>query len=177
MYSSVLADVDSDGDYDFNLSISFDGYYSNLFKAVGSNGLTPIAGNNFFAGVLNPGVAIPGVLSKSSSASILTSASNSINNSVTQLYGFEFLSGTSTLFGWADISFVFNGSSSSLTINNWCYENEVDSNNIGLSIDAGVCNVASANVPEPPIASLLLLGLGAAGVRRWREQKRLRDAS
>ena len=65
------------------------------------------------------------------------------------------------LSGWAN----FNLGISELQITEWAY---CDAN--GCSITTGD---TGASVPEPAPASLLLLGMGAAGVARWKKRKQV----
>ena len=76
--------------------------------------------------------------------------------------GFQFMIGTDSLLGWAN--FYFDSDfPMQVEITEWAYCDQD-----GCSIDAG--DVGS--VPEPALPSLLLLGMGAVGVARWKKNKR-----
>ena len=68
------------------------------------------------------------------------------------------------LYGWARTTLNDDGSFdgvSNFTIHEWAYEDS------GSSILVGA---GGAVIPEPTSASLGLLALGAAGLRRWRKR-------
>lgn len=73
-----------------------------------------------------------------------------------QYLGFKFVSGGTTLYGWA----LVNLTMSSITIDQWAYEDS------GVGIHLGA-------IPEPrdSVARLAALALGAAGLRSWRRKK------
>jgi len=66
------------------------------------------------------------------------------------------------LFGWAKVT-ITDGSNGSMTVSEWAYDST------GASIEVG----QTSAIPEPAsvAAGLGLLALGAAGLRRWRQQK------
>lgn len=78
-----------------------------------------------------------------------------------QLIGFRFNGRSGLQYGWAIINVNLDGGDTRVTIEQWSYETNADT-----------AVIAS----EPPLVapSLALLGLGAAGVRRWRQ---IRQAS
>jgi len=77
--------------------------------------------------------------------------------------------------GWANISITSLGNFSPLlTINSWCYSD----NNADVHIESCEAPVDDpAKVPEPSTSALLALGLGAAGIRRWKAQRKARAAA
>ena len=179
-------DIDGDNSVDFTFSVITSNKTSNFYLSTTNVKIRGfgVGSNKFFNTPFNIGDPISGLASsKVTSLDFATfsvfksygSASSFGSVAGDFLYGFEFnLDGNKTL-GWADITLVALGlNETSLTINNWCYEKD---SKVTPTAGDSDCKVSSVDVPEPPIASLLLLGLGAAGVRRWRDQKRLRDAS
>lgn len=74
--------------------------------------------------------------------------------------GFAFDPGDGVHYGWARLTFVDSGPDSTVTIEEWAYEDKA-----GKAIHVG-------SIPAPPAAvpALTLLGLGAAGVRAWRKR-------
>jgi hypothetical protein len=75
--------------------------------------------------------------------------------------GFAFDPGDGVRYGWAKLQFEEDGLNSSLTIEEWAYEDT-----LGKAIHVG-------SVPAPPAAAagLTLLAMGAASVRAQRRQK------
>ena len=89
-----------------------------------------------------------------------------ITSGVSTYIGFRFNpSGTEVLYGWANVTLTDGGSYGTFVINEWAYDDS------GSSIQAGQ---TSAD-PEPATYALGLgaLALGAAGLRRMRQRKRL----
>lgn len=86
----------------------------------------------------------------------------------TNYIGFEFNGAGGAHFGWAQVNLdPFNGI---VTIQNWAY-NDTPGGAV-VAGDVGSGSGGGSSVPEPTVMSLLLLGLGAGGVRAWRRQKR-----
>ncbi len=79
--------------------------------------------------------------------------------------GFKFDSASNTRYGWAELTLTSN----SVTINRWAYEDS------GAAIAVGQTSSSSQSVPEPS-SSLGLLGLGAAGVLRWKKRRQVEVA-
>ncbi len=76
--------------------------------------------------------------------------------------GFQFVNEHSvTCYGWAEVVLTEGGMSGTMTITQWAFED----NGAGIAVGA---------VPEPSTtaAGLGALALGAAGLRRWRKQKK-----
>ncbi|MGK7893417.1 MAG: hypothetical protein AB4372_07285 [Xenococcus sp. (in: cyanobacteria)] len=81
--------------------------------------------------------------------------------------GFQFQQAGQTLFGWASIIINVGGD---LTISDWAYDDS------GASIAVGDTG-ATASTPEgDTVPALLLLGMGAAGIRQWRKNKQAKLA-
>ena len=79
-------------------------------------------------------------------------------------FGFRFLNGTDMHYGVGVINFdTVNGI---VTIDRWAYN---DTPNEAVHVQA----IVPESVPEPAMSSLLLLGLGAGGVRAWRSRKKV----
>ena len=75
--------------------------------------------------------------------------------------GFRFDSGRGDQYGWAAMRLDLTSGPATLFIDQWAYETEPDKAIIAGTIDA----------PASGLAALTLLGLGAAGLRRYRAQK------
>ena len=89
----------------------------------------------------------------------------SISSGVSTYIGFRFNPSGTELFGWANVTLTDGGSFGTFVINEWAYDDS------GSSIQAG----QTSAVPEPATYALGLgaLALGAAGLRRMRQRKRL----
>ena len=74
------------------------------------------------------------------------------------LVAFRFDSGRGLQYGWAAMFLDLDSSRTSLTIEQWAYETTPDTDVIAGTV----------NAPSSGVAALTLLGLGAAGLRRWR---------
>ena len=79
----------------------------------------------------------------------------------TLFVGFRFDSGRGDQYGWAAMRLDLTSGPATLFIDQWAYETEPDKAIIAGTIDA----------PASGLAALTLLGLGAAGLRRYRAQK------
>jgi hypothetical protein len=79
--------------------------------------------------------------------------------------GFSFTEKGTTCYGWASITITEGASVSTITVNEWAYEDS------GAAITVGA-------VPEPAQTAVGLgaLALGAAGLRRWRKNKAAKAA-
>lgn len=122
---------------------------------------TPVLGSSYGRGVMDAGLS-----------RIFTSSTHFLHASAPASHfyafgqdpgylGFAFDPGDGTRFGWAKVQFDEDGFNSSLTIEEWAYEDEA-----GKAIHVG-------SVPAPPAAAagLTLLAMGAAGVRAHRRRK------
>lgn len=104
-----------------------------------------------------------------------TGASNNIgyywDSSFTEgdnFFGFRFLNGADMHYGVGVINFdTVNGI---VTIERWAYNDTPDE---VVHVQA----ITDGNVPEPAISSLLLLSLGAGGIRTWRSRKKMQLAT
>ncbi len=78
------------------------------------------------------------------------------------LFGFRFMQDSNELYGWGilNLSLGGGGNGASATITEWAYESTP--------------NAEIHVIPEPSVASLALIGLGAGGVRTWRARKNAR---
>ena len=88
-----------------------------------------------------------------------------ITSGVSTYIGFRFNPSGTMLYGWANVTLTEGGSYGTFVINEWAYDDS------GSSIQAG----QTSAVPEPATYALGLgaLALGAAGLRRMRQRKRL----
>ena len=87
------------------------------------------------------------------------------SNDVSGYIGFAFDDAGTTYYGWAELTLSAQTSSGQVTVHRWAYEDS------GASIQVGA-------VPESRHAAVGLgaLALGAAGLRRWRRERRPRSA-
>jgi len=81
------------------------------------------------------------------------------------LFGFRFENASGVHYGWAELNIVLSGANASFTVTQWAYDDVADT---GIHVP----DTGAAGVPEPSTPALALLGLGAAGVARWRKGKR-----
>ena len=89
-----------------------------------------------------------------------------ISSGVSTYIGFRFNpSGSTELYGWANVTLTNGNGFGTFVINEWAYDDS------GSSIQTG----QTSAVPEPATYALGLgaLALGAAGLRRMRQRKRL----
>ena len=89
-------------------------------------------------------------------------AAAGFTDGVAGIMGFRFDNGSGTVrYGWADVTYT--SATNELTVTQWAY------NDSGSSILAG-----PIAIPEPGTTAIGigLLTLGAAGVRRWKKQKK-----
>ena len=164
--SSAQWDIDGDGTGEFTLSGFSSTSTSSIFiqqNDVGDNLLKAGSG----IAVLAIGDTVPGVgftalpvssTLVSGSASLVSPFSDGDNK-----IAFSFDDGANTLFGWANWYFS-SANHGSVEITEWAY---CDGNGCS-TIDVG----QTASVPEPALPSLLLLGMGAAGIARWKKGKK-----
>ena len=91
----------------------------------------------------------------------------SISSGVSTYIGFRFKPSNddAELYGWANVTLTNGNGFGTFVINEWAYDDS------GSSIQTG----QTSAVPEPATYALGLgaLALGAAGLRRWRQRKRL----
>ena len=190
---SVPWDIDGGGTAEFNLStFSFFGSFSmSINNAAVSNGanfvigaggttddilnLGPVSGGGSRADIgptLAPAYAFGGssyfnrnLLYVTASLGNATFDSNAIGftDGVAGFIGFKFVNDTTlqTNYGWASLTIDLGNPS--LSINEWAYDN------MGNPIHVG----DTGRIPEPSgLGGLALLALGAAGVRRRKQQSK-----
>ena len=89
----------------------------------------------------------------------------SISSGVSTYIGFRFKPSSTMLYGWANVTLTNGNFFGTFVINEWAYDDS------GSSIQTG----QTSAVPEPATYALGLgaLALGAAGLRRMRQRKRL----
>ncbi|MCB1864827.1 MAG: hypothetical protein KDG50_05315 [Chromatiales bacterium] len=115
--------------------------------------------------------------SVSTYSGVTSSVRGSFSPSSTGLLGFRFTGATGvpgTQYGWAQIHVAARpgpGGSASLTISEWAFENCGDSIQAGQTSGVGSCDAVSTPAPSPATPLLALLGLGAMGIRRYRERR------
>lgn len=89
-----------------------------------------------------------------------------------EYFGFRFLSGGDTFYGWANITIDTTTNGGTATITEWAYNNTADGGIcVGQTTGDGPDCIESESVPEPS-SSLALLAFGAAGVYRWRKNRK-----
>jgi hypothetical protein len=186
----VAWDVDGNGSVDFNLHRSAYTYSaSSYFREVHIESFAPLNGR----GLVAPGTCtcMPLALSRSfrvgqtrpgynwgysSTYRIAMSTYSGVAtvgvdfyyggfNPGKNLFGFRFLSGSDTLYGFGEIDLdLTNGV---VTITQWAYNTVPD----------GEIHVTGfESVPAPSTPALTLLGLGAAGLVAWRTRRKDRAA-
>jgi hypothetical protein len=88
----------------------------------------------------------------------------------TNYIGFRFDSGAGRQYGWAQFDIDLTPGAFSVTIAQWTY-----SDTPGEYVHIGTVGNAVASISEPGttiLPAIALLGMGAMGVRRWREQRK-----
>ena len=99
------------------------------------------------------------------------------SNTSSGYLGFRFTGSTGvpgTQYGWARIHLaLFPGEDggATLTISEWAFENCGDSITAGQTSGLGSCDPTGTPAPSPATPLLALLGLGAMGIRRYRERR------
>jgi hypothetical protein len=165
-------DIDGVGVPEAFLSNFSSSYISTYFyKNLSSNGnsFAVVTGNNGNLLGLAAGQTISNGRGFSNSVgSIFLSASldnaTNITSGASTYIGFRFKPSSTILYGWANVTLTDGGSYGTFVINEWAYDDS------GSSIQTG----QTSAVPEPATYALGLgaLALGAAGLRRWRKQKK-----
>lgn len=88
----------------------------------------------------------------------------------TNFIGFRFDSGAGLQYGWAQLDIDLTPGAISATIAQWTYS-DTPGEAVHVGTTAGPI-VTPMSEPGTMLPSLALLGLGAVGVRRWREQRK-----
>lgn len=89
------------------------------------------------------------------------------------LIGFRFDSGNGLQYGWAELMVDLTAGSQSLTITQWTYSDTPDEQvHVGTAGTAPPGPGTPVTEPASTLPAIALLGLGAMGVRRWREQRK-----
>jgi len=166
---TVAWNIDGDGDNEAILRNSFGG--SDLLKnlSYSGNSFAVATGKGNLLGLAANASISNGAGFSSYANSLFYNASlsyvASISSGVSTYIGFQFNPSGTVLFGWANVTLTNGDGFGTFVINEWAYDDT------GASIQTG----ATSAVPEPATyaAGLGLLALGAAGLRRWRQRKRL----
>jgi len=134
--------------------------YANNFYVVSSSGglLGLAAGQTIYQGGFNASISF--VFYNGSLGNVAN-----ITSGVSTYIGFRFNPSGTELFGWANVTLTNGNGFGTFVINEWAYDDT------GASIQTG----QTSAVPEPATYALGLgaLALGAAGLRRMRQRKRL----
>ena len=151
-----------------NLSTSSSSFYKALSQSSVPFGVVDSIGSNKLLGLAASQSINGGRSFDNSFDSILYSGSlanvANITSGVSTYIGFRFNPSGTELFGWANVTLTNGNGFGTFVINEWAYDDT------GASIQTG----QTSAVPEPATyaAGLGLLALGAAGLRRWRKQKK-----
>lgn len=113
-----------------------------------ASGFTGAISRIFQSGIINPLQMTGGFISGESA-----------------LVGFRFLSGETSLYGWANVTATNGDGYGTFTINNWAYDDT------GSSILAGQTEATAVPEPAAYAAGLGGLALGAAALRRRRQKR------
>ncbi len=175
-------DVDGDGNSDFLFSVSTDSYID--IESVGGRlgrGFVQLTGanqpevENLSSGfVVGPTLAAGYQFSPYDLArTILTTTTTSVFgvengfSNGSQFLGFRFETGTGdTLYGWAEFTINAGEGVGTVVVNQWAYNDTPDG-----SIEVGQTEDDAPSTPEPS-SGLALLAMGAAGVYRWRKNRK-----
>ena len=92
-------------------------------------------------------------------------------------FGFSFEDVAGIHYGWAELTIDLDSDFTSATISSWCYGSDA-----GESVTVGSCVADqqpddNGTVPAPHVPSLVLLGMGAMGVQRWRARRKAQQAA
>jgi hypothetical protein len=174
--SSVEWDIDGAGGIELNLRIRlFGGEPIASFNSDGRNARGMVASNHYKLNNLASGFAVGPALGGGYSwqgsgnrASITITSASGIDDSFgngafgSNFFGFRFLAGIDTLYGWAEILVQQR----SVTVNRWAYNGTP-----GGGIEVGQTSDPTPPEPVPAPGTLALLAAGAFGLRRWRAQR------
>jgi hypothetical protein len=160
-------DVDGVGGDNFFLQNRFLGAPSAIFGPIGYNGSTLLGarGEGLLINNLATGAPVNGAAAWTNDLAIVTS--NGVNRGGANFtpngqFGFRFLSGSDTFYGWGSMVVDLTPAGQGFKITE-AYYNTVP----GAGINVGAVPVA---VPEP--SSMALLAVGAAGVTAWRARRK-----
>ena len=151
----------------FSLSTSSSLFYKNL--ASNDNSFEAVTAAGYLLGLAANESISSGRVFRNGVYSLFYNAGlryvSNIISGVSTYIGFQFKPSGTMLYGWANVTLTAGGSYGSFVINEWAYDDS------GSSIQAG----QTSAVPEPATYALGLgaLALGAAGLRRMRQRKRL----
>ena len=167
---NVVWDIDGDGGVEAILinSTTSTSFYKNLTRPGNNFYVMSVAGDllGLAAGqTIYDGKFTARIMSLFLSGSLENTAS--ISSGVSTYIGFKFepSDDDAELYGWANVTLTNGNGFGTFVINEWAYDDS------GSSIQAG----QTSAVPEPATYALGLgaLALGAAGLRRMRQRKRL----
>jgi len=179
-HTSVYWDIDKNGGSDYEVIFSFQNstqFVPNLNAASFLEIYTHSVGNKLLALADGAVVSTGRNFAKNTSIIAVTISGaawglSGFSSGASKYIGFRFTNSGSVYYGWALITFYYNGSNTNatyVTIGEWAYESIA-----GNSIIVG----DTGAVPEPAQTAVGLgaLALGAAGLRRWRKAKAAKAA-
>jgi MYXO-CTERM domain-containing protein len=171
-YGSVSWNIDGVGGVEArlrNLSSSSSSFYKALSQSSVPFGVVDSIGSNKLLGLaasqsINSGRSFDNFLDSIFFSGDLSYVAN-ITSGVSTYIGFRFKPSGTMLYGWANVTLTEGSRYGTFVINEWAYDDT------GASIQTG----QTSAVPEPATYALGLgaLALGAAGLRRMRQRKRL----